>query len=291
MAKRLLIAGASGSIGYAALRLAKEHGMWVRAYSRNQANYGRLSLHADDIVFGDATAGLGLDLIVDGVDTVLSCLGASVNPSHSQEKRSFYHVDVKANRNLLAAAQQIGTPEFVYVSAHLAPGYTHTAYIQAHEKIVDLLQLSKLKIGIIRPTGIFATFLELLAYARYGFLPVIGDGTARTNPVHEADVALACIQSVMDGPRSIDIGGPEIFSRRELAELMFRVTGREPRLIPLAPRVFQFMAFAAGIGSPRMRELYEFAGEVSVHNSIAPPVGTHRLEDYLRETVKAARRG
>ena len=280
MPKRILIAGASGSIGLELLKQARAAGYWIRAQARATGHYGLLARYADDVVLADATKHLSLEGIARDVDTVVSCLGAPVAVAHP-EKRGYDEIDYLANRNLLEQAQSAGVERFVYVSVHLAPGYAHTAYAQAHESFVDKLQLSKLRHTVVRPTGLFCVFLDLLAYAKLGMVPLIGDGQARTNPIHEADVAHVVLQHLEDGPASVSCGGPEIFSRRQIATLAFAALGRPPRIVQVPPALFRLMGHLTGLTSRRRAQLFEFAGSVSVHNALAPPVGTQRLEDYL----------
>jgi uncharacterized protein YbjT (DUF2867 family) len=281
LAKRILIAGASGSVGYELLQQAREAGHWVRAQARSTTHYGKLARYANDVVLADVANPLTLAGITREVDVVVSCLGAPVSLSHP-EKRSFHHIDYMGNRSLLEQAVETGIERFVYVSVHLAPGYTHTAYVQAHEAFVDKLQLAKMPHTIVRPTGIFSALVDMLAYARFGFVPTIGDGQAKTNPIHEAEVARACLESVEGGPQSIDCGGPDVYTRREVAELMFKVMDKTPFVFRMPPALFRASGWLGSIGSERKRELYEFFGAVAQTNCVAPEVGRMRLEDYLR---------
>ena len=282
MSKRLLIAGASGAVGLATVRAAKEAGYWVRTLSRRMTHYPMLARYANDVVLADATSTLAIQHIFEDIDIVISALGASVSAGGA-ERRSFRDVDLAANRNLLALAQNSGRIErFVYVSVHLSPGYTHTAYVQAHEDFVDNLQLSKMKFTIVRPTGVFSAFTEMLAYARFGFLPVVGDGQAKSNPIHEEDVARACLERLEGDSCQIDVGGPDTYTRREIAELAFRVQDREPRIWLVSPRTFHWLGRLSGIGSARKRDLFEFLGAVSTTTCVAPAYGDRRLEEYFR---------
>ncbi len=282
MSKRILIAGASGAIGLSTLRAAKEAGYWVRTLSRRMTNYPLLARYANDVVLADATSTLAIQHICEDIDIVISALGASVSAGAS-ERRSFRAVDLAANRHLLELAQKSEqVSRFVYVSVHLSPGYTHTAYVQAHEDFVDRLQLSKMRHTIIRPTGVFSAFTEMLAYARFGFLPVVGDGQAKSNPIHEDDVARACLERLEGESCQIDVGGPDIFTRREIAELAFRVQDREPRVWLIGQGVFGWLGRLAGLGSARKRELFEFLGAVSTTTCIAPTYGQQHLEAYFR---------
>lgn len=281
-AKRILIAGASGSAGYELLQQAKEAGHWVRAQARSTTHYGKLARYANDVVLADATNALTLAGITRDVDVVISCLGASVSLGNP-EKRPFHHIDYLGNRNLLDQAIETGIERFVYVSVHLAPGYTHTAYVQAHEAFVDKLQLSRMPHTVVRPTGMFAAFVEMLAYARFGFVPTIGDGQSKTNPIHEGDVARICLECLEAGsPQAIACGGPDVFTRREIAELMFKVLDKTPFVLRMPVGLFRATGWLGALGSARKRELYEFYAAVATTNCVAHELGTRHLEDYLR---------
>ena len=279
-----MVAGASGSIGSATLLELRQRGYWVRALARDMRNYPTLAAGADDVVLTDATRTLGTETMFQDVDAVVSCLGASVSPS-AKETKSFWAVDTLANRLLIEQAKKAGVPRFVYVSVYLAPGYTQTEYVQAHEAVVERLEKSGLSHTVIRPTGVFAGFVEMLAYARYGFLPVVGDGTSRSNPVHERDIAETIADHLEAGPASVPIGGPEVFSRREIAEIMFRVQGRKAKVVSLPKGAFRFLGWMNGLGSTRRRELYQFLSAVSTTDCIAPRLGSRRFEPYLREMM------
>ena len=78
------------------------------------------------------------------------------------------------------------------------------------------------------------------------------------------------------------IGGPQTFTRREIAELPFRILGKKPRVVPVPASVFRLGAKMAGLSNPRLRELLEFVTAVSTTECRAPELGRRRLEDYFR---------
>jgi uncharacterized protein YbjT (DUF2867 family) len=270
----VLVAGATGAVGTELVRelMARHHR--VRGLSRHACNI------ADEAVQADATA-TDLTGVCRGVDVVISALGASVSPN-APEKRSYDAVDYVGNSRLLAEAKQAGVKRFIYVSVHVEEGYRNNGYIAAHERFVDELRASGLSSTIIRPTGIFSAFAEILNYARQGPVPVLGDGSAKSNPVHEADVALAAINALESGPAAIDIGGPDILTRRQVAEEMFRALGKKPRILSMPVGVFGVLTKLMSLGSPRKKELFDFLKAVAVTDSVAPALGKQRLADYLR---------
>ncbi len=231
----------------------------------------------------DASA--GLEGACDSIDTVFSALGASV-ALNAPESRCYREVDTAANLNLIADARRAGVRRFVYVAAHVGQGYAHTAYIRAHEEVVEALRGSGLSYTVVRPTGIFTALDDLAGMARRGFGVVIGSGEARTNPVHPLDVAELCVDCLNSGPLEISIGGPEILSRRQIVEKAFEAVGRQPRIWSVPAGIMRFGGKVCGLTNPRKAELLEFAAAVSVSDGVAPAAGRRYLLDYFREFTK-----
>jgi uncharacterized protein YbjT (DUF2867 family) len=275
---RLLVAGATGSVGFEVLRLAKKEGHFVRTLSRTPENARRLRGLADEIEIQD---GVTFVPNLKGIEVVVSSLGAAVTMA-SPDKRRYRDVDFAANANLLRAAQEVGVGRFIYVSAHVEPGYRDTAYIRAHEEFVDALRGSGIGYSIIRPTAIFPSLNDFVRLARKGLLAVIGDGKARSNPVHQTDVARVVLEHLTSGPAETSVGGPQVFTRNEVAGLAFQVLGKRPLLLHVPPAVFRVAATIAGLANPRLGELFEFVAAVTTTDCVAPAVGRLRLEDHFR---------
>jgi hypothetical protein len=114
---------------------------------------------------------------------------------------------------------------------------------------------------------------------------------ARTNPVHQTDVAQLLLENLNAGAVEISIGGPDILTRREIVELAFRVVGKHPRIVRVPAAVIRAGAVVAGIMNPRLGELLEFVAAVSTTDGVAPVTGRLRLEDYFRSVRTAATHG
>ncbi len=127
---------------------------------------------------------------------MFSALGASVLPSMAKGWRSYASLDTPANMNLVTAARTAGVRRFVYVSVanHRRLGHLH--YVLAHERVVEALRDSGLEYTVVRPTGFFSAFATLIPMARRGPVPLIGDGSARTNPIHDDELAAVCVRAI-----------------------------------------------------------------------------------------------
>ncbi len=286
---RLLVAGASGLVGREVVALAKLGGHWVRTLSRRPEAAGPVRSLADDVRLADARDPAALQGVCDGVDVVCSSLGASVLPGGS-ERRGFSEVDARANLNLIEEARRAGVQRFVYVSVYSTPDYAHTPYVAAHREVEQALAQSGMTWAVVRPTGVFGAIAEaLVPMAKKGLLPLIGPGTAETNPVHEHDVARAVLDGATSrqAAQSIDLGGPEVMSRRQMFTHAFAAAGGRPRFIRLPAFLMTLVAMLWQPFNARMAEFLRFMVLVSTHSCVAPALGRERLAPYLRSFAGA----
>lgn len=279
---RTLVAGASGLIGREVATLLRQNAHYVRTLSRNPARAAVLAALADDVRVADATAPGSLNGVCDGVEVVISALGAPVSPT-SRARASYLATDLAANLALLRAAQAAKVRRMVYVSVHAESSYVHTRYLRAHAEFEQALRSSGLEYGVVRPTGVFGAFVEMLPMARLGLIPLVGDGAARSNPIHERDVA-ACAVGVALGSypgAEIDAGGPENLTRRQIAELAFAAVRKKPRFVETPPWMMRLSARLAGVVNPRTQDFLDFIILASSHDSLAPIHGEMKLGPYL----------
>jgi uncharacterized protein YbjT (DUF2867 family) len=284
----VLVAGATGILGREVARALHEKGHRVKTFSRNPARARALGTVAHEIATGDATNPESLKGVLDGVEAVVSCLGAPVRFTVG-DRRGFREVDTVANLNLLGAAKEAGVRRFVYVSVHVQPDYAQSAYIRAHEEVIGELSKSGISFGVVRPTGIFPIFDPFLAMARRGLAWIPGNGGALTNPVHPLDVAEACVEVLALGHGvCVSVGGPDIISREEIVRMAFEAVGKEPRILHL-PRLM-VLAFATLLRPlhPHLGEVLEFATRAFTSEFIAPARGRRRLVEYFAERASSS---
>ena len=94
---------------------------------------------------------------------------------------------------------------------------------------------------MIRPSIVFGPedgFFNLIAaLARLSpVLPLFGGGKTRFQPVYVGDVAEAVVKALTDpacAGKTYELGGPRVYSFKELLELMLTVIRRRRLLVPL----------------------------------------------------------
>lgn len=283
----VLLAGASGLVGFEVLQLLHARGDEVRTVSRDPKRAERLRPFSKDVRIADATKPGALTGMGDGIDVVISALGAPVSQT-AKEKRSFTEVDLAANLALIGEAKRAGVKRFVYLSVSNDASTAATPYVAAHLKVEEALAASGLSWAAVRPTGIFGALGEFVGMARKGPLPVIGGGAAKTNPIHERDVAQVLVNAMPGGPQILEVGGPETFTRREIAQQAFTSLGKKPSLITVPRFMMSFGAFMLRLFNARLSQFLEFVAIVTTQDCIAPVNGSLRLRDYFDELAKGA---
>jgi uncharacterized protein YbjT (DUF2867 family) len=285
-AGRVLVAGASGRLGREILAELRRLGRPARALVRDASRLDAADAQGVELFVADARQPNTVTGACDGATVVISALGASLRLGRTRDGATFREVDFLANLNLLAEALRARVPKFVYVSLCGAESLRGRAYADEHERFVRGLRESGIDYAVVRPTGFFYVFAELLRMARRGLGVVVGDGRARTNPVHERDVARACAEAAASNERELPVGGPEVFTRREIAELAFEVLGKRPRIVSVPAGLMRAMALPARPLDRRLYDLLDFGVAAGTVDLLAPRYGTRTLRDYFADLTK-----
>lgn len=275
---KTFVAGATGMLGRHVINSLIAKGHSVRALSRSGAPIAECEIRRGDLLDTNSLSGA-----CDSIEAVISCAGASMSLGNWSDRQSYSEVDEEGNANLLSEALRAGVRKFVYVSLYGAGQLMHTEYASAHERFVQRLRSSGIAYTVIRPTGFFGFLREIRAMAEKNRGVVVGSGTARTNPVHEADVAEACAEALSSEADEIGVGGPKIYSREAVVRAAFASIGRPASIVHIPPAALRWMTAPVKLINPRIHALMSFGVEVSQIDVIAPAYGRKTLEDYLTQ--------
>lgn len=274
----VFIAGATGYLGRFLVEEYQRKGWTVRALVRNAQRARAQGLRADELVEAEATKPEELCGVMQGADLVISSLGIT----RQKDGLTYRAVDYQANLNLLREAERAEVARFAYIHVLGARAMMHVPLVQAKQAFVDQLQCSSIASTIIAPSGYFSDMAEILEMAKSGRAFVFGDGSKKLNPIHGADLAAAVAEAVERGDAWLDIGGPDIFTQRELAELAFDVLDW-PAKITRLPDWTRKMALALvpRITPVRVHGPAQFFLTALGQDMVGKPHGTRHVRDHF----------
>jgi uncharacterized protein YbjT (DUF2867 family) len=276
--KRVLVAGATGYLGGFVARELKARGYYVRVLARSPKKLDPIRDALDEIVRAEVTQPETLASIRDGMDIVFSSIGMI----RQRDGLTFRDVDYQGNKNLLDMAIETGVKKFVYVSVFNGPSLRYLDIIAAHEDFVDALKSSGIDCAVLRPTGYFSDMGELFAMARKGRGWLIGSGENRINPIHGADLAETCADAIEGTRAEIDVGGPQTLTWNQVAHLAFEVQGRPCKVTHIPAWLMWSVVQLVRLVDRHQGELLAFFTTMATSDMVAPPSGTHTLEDHYR---------
>lgn len=280
--KRVFIAGATGYLGRYLCAEYQRRGWYVIALVRKATQAAPIA--ADQLVELQATQPATLKGVMAGVDLVVSSLGIT----RQTDSLSYMDVDYQANVNLLREAEQAGVNRFAYIHVLRANDMSHVPMVAAKSAFVADLQSSAIASTVVAPTGYFSDMGDFLAMAQSGRVWLFGDCSKRINPIHGADLAAATADAVEEGVAWCDIGGPDVFTQRELAELAFASLGKYPR-ITLLPDIFRRIALRVlPLVTPRrISGPARFFLSALALDMVGARHGSHHLKDYFETNLAA----
>lgn len=155
MEKNYLIAGATGKTGRIIVQMLLDRGVRPRILVRDQDLAQNLFGDTVDIFVGDVRDPESFLSAVDGVDTLISAIGANTPVGKNCPKR----VDYEGVTNLIQAAKESDVQRFVLVSSISVTHANHPMncfgrILEWKLKGEDTLRESGLSYAIIRPGGL-----------------------------------------------------------------------------------------------------------------------------------------
>src|SRR5215207_10105889 len=243
---KILVVGATGRVGGAAVELLLEAGFEVRALVRRAEKGERLRALGAEVAVGDATALDTLGHAVQGCSGVFSALGAGPGRGGAET------VEYQGNLNLLSVARSAGIGRFVYSSVHLADHPLAQKVGAFREKArfeKELLDAEDVSSTVLRP-AIFMETLDMMIQGPVAFVP--GSQRRPVSLIAARDIARAAVRSFQaDILGRYELAGPETLTFDEAFHRLGKARGQKIRTlhVPLAT------LRAAGLFSPYVREM------------------------------------
>ena len=279
--KKVLVAGATGYLGKYLVKELKERGFWVRVLIRKE-NQKQLFDSVDDFFIGEITKPNTLKGVTNDIDWVITTIGIT----RQKDGLTYMDVDYQGNSNLLKEALASKVERFQYISAVNGDKLKYLKIFEAKEKFVNELETSKMDHSIIRPNGFFSDMGDFLKMAKGGRVYLFGDGNFRLNPIHGEDLAKVCVDSIQNGVKEETVGGMDILTQNELAELALRAWGKPIKIshLPDWMRRFTIWLLRTFTSSKKYGPIEFFLTAIADDN-IANQYGNKKLEDFFKQEV------
>lgn len=227
----ILLCGGTGLLGgMIAARLASS-GSGLRALVRPATSSEGLRDLGFQIVNGDLREPDLLGAAVEGIRTIVSTTSSLSRALDGERRLSIRAVDVDGYASLIEAAERAGVERFVFISAALPPIAAKLApYAAAKVATEERLRRSTLRPVIVRPDMFQEIWLSPVTQFDWpkGKLTIYGRGDTGARYIAADDVATLTVHLALadDPPEAVEIGGPEVHTRNEAADLFERESGR-----------------------------------------------------------------
>jgi len=293
---KILVVGATGTLGRQIARHALDEGYEVRCLVRSQKKAAFLKEWGAELVSGDICKPETLPAALEGVSAVIDAATARATDSLSIKQ-----VDWQGNVNLIQATKAAGVARFIFFSILDAEKFPHVPLMEIKRCVELYLAESGLNYTILRPCG----FLQGLI-GQYA-IPILENQaiwvTGNTSPIAYMDTqdiakfAVKALSVPETEKKAFPIAGSRAWSADEIIQLCEKLSGRQARItrVPLgllrtARKVTQFfqwtwnisdrLAFAEVVttGKPltaSMDEVYSVFG--------LNPSDMTTMESYLQE--------
>ena len=217
--------------------------------------------------------------VCDGKDVVITTVGLT----KASEKVTAYDIDYGANKNLLEEAKRAGVKHFVYISVLKADKGRHIPMLDAKVMFEEELRKSGLTYTIFRPTGYFYDTAHI-------FQPKVEKGEVtllktkneiKCNVIDTRDFADYIVQHMCDDNKEYDVGGREIYTYKEIAEMFFKAAGKTPVIKYAPPFLFDMIIFFA----PKWKKgVIKFGKWTMTEDMVASvQTGKRSFKEYINE--------
>jgi NADH dehydrogenase len=247
--KLITIFGGSGFVGRHVVRALAKRLYRIRVAVRRPDLAGHLQplgrvgqIHA---VQANVRYPASIEAAVRDADAVINLVGVLFE----RGAQRFAAVHAAGAAGIAQAAAARGAP-MIHMSANGADTNSSSVYARTKAEGEQAVLAAAPSATIFRPSIQFGPeddfFNRFAAMARLSpALPLVGGGMTRFQPVFVGDVATAVADAVDGKTKSgtiYELGGPEVFTFKELMEFVLRTTERKRLLVPIPFAVAKLQA-------------------------------------------------
>ncbi len=250
---KVCVAGGTGLLGRAIVPALINAGHEVAILSRSDPSRDPVDPRAT-WVRGDVTDPASLISALRGMDAVVDAVQFPNSPVENPKKGyTFERIDLGGTKNLVDAAKAAGVPRFIGLSGAGAAEDARYHWLRFKWQEEQHIQASGLTWTIFRPSWIYGprdvSLNRFLGFAKFlPFIPVIGNGKIRLNPLFVDDLA-AHVAAAPGRPaaenRLFEIGGPDVLTMDEIIRTALRVRGKKRFLLHQPAALMKVVASVA----------------------------------------------
>ncbi len=256
--------GGSGFVGRHAVRSLARDGWRIRAAERRPDLAGHLqpmgALGQISAVQANLRYEASVRQAVEGAALVVNAVGILAPRGPHQ---SFRTIHVEGARTIARAARETGARRLIHVSAIGADARSSSEYARTKAAGERAVLEEFPDAVIIRPSIVFGPeddfFNRFAGLARVSpFLPLIGGGRTKFQPVYVGDLAAAIAQAASGKAKAgavYELGGPDIFTMHYLLERTQEWSGHRRPYVRLPFAVASLLALATWPLPNRLRPI------------------------------------
>jgi uncharacterized protein YbjT (DUF2867 family) len=246
--------GGSGFIGRHLIKRLAKTGTIIRVATRHpsSANFLRTNGAVGQIIpiAVNVNDEASVAAAVRDADIVINLIGIL----YESGVNTFRGTQGEAPGRIARAAKAAGAQRFVQISAIGADAGSSSEYARSKAAGEQAVLKAFPEATILRPSIVFGPednfFNRFAAMARIApALPLIGGGHTKFQPVYVGDVAEA-IMKALENPAAqgkiYELGGPQVYSFKEIMELVLAETRRKRFLVPVPWSVAEFQGKILG---------------------------------------------
>jgi uncharacterized protein YbjT (DUF2867 family) len=228
---KVLVTGGTGFVGTHLVNRLLQRGHQVAVLARDPAKTRNRYNRPVETVRGDVLDPESLSSAISGRDAVVHLVGII----HEAGEQTFDRMHREAAENVVAAAKAAGVRRLVHMSAMGSFEDSPSEYGRTKAAGEKAVRASGLEWTVVRPSIIFGPgdgFVSLLApivRRNPGFIPVIGPGATRFQPVAILDVTRV-FADALEKPEArgkvYEVGGPEILTLNQIYREIAAAVGK-----------------------------------------------------------------
>lgn len=277
---KILVTGASGSLGLEVIKALYTRGYFIRAMVNDVKDIYKITSFTQDIIIADARKPNQLLGLCEGIEVVISTVGKSIS-LFKNDKGTYDSIDYNGNKNIFREAEKSGVERIIFTSIMGCSKDNPLKLSKVHHKVEKLIAEKFRNYLIFRPTGFFSGLNDLIIIGKRGFIPLIGNGEYKTNSIHQSDLAQVMVDMLYKSPNIVELGGPKIHTRQEMAEMIQKKTGGRIIHIPSF-----FVKGSISLFWPIKTSLYhnmDYFRYVTTRNMVGKKYGQTTFESYLEK--------